>query len=307
MHRALRRWMNEAEDACVKSLMAEHFSDGSNERIARRASVERVPEHRRADSFGEVHANLMRATRFEPALDVRRSRESCEDPNMRDGVPAFFHTRRHFEPIFWVSRVQRLDAALARNADDDRFVCALDRVCGKLRAQRLACLGVARDDHHTRSSAIEPMHDAGPHVFTLARKQTAREQSRHERSLGEARRRMHDDARGLHDNDDIVIGVEHFERNARVGRDFGRRRRERLDVQNRSVANAIFCTKCPIFQRYAARVDPTLRLRARAMHFARDKHIHPKTARRRGNDDLHQSFDFTCPLALMRMSTIARS
>ena len=72
---------------------------------------------------------------------------------------------------------------------------------------------VLRDDQHARGVLVEPVHDAGPQLAADAGEIPAVVKQRvHERSTRVAGRRMHDQTRGLVDDDQVRVLVQDDER-----------------------------------------------------------------------------------------------
>ena len=202
------------------------------------------------------------------------------------------------------------------DSDADRIVGALDGVLLKLHLEPFARAYAPRDHHDAARPLVEPVHDSRPHVLVadarLERVEvTAREQSMYERARLAARRRVHDDARRLHEHDEIVVDVEHLERHGRVGREIGRRTREGPHLDLRAFTHRILGPAHRAVDGHVAGFNPPNQLRTRRRVLALgegadEKAVEPET-RPAPVDEDYQSFDLMCPLALIRMSTRARS
>ena len=204
-------------------------------------------------------------------------------------------------------------------------VRALDVVAREQRLQSFARRLVLRDHHHAAGSFVEPMDDAGAQARISVGDGDPTERSSSQETVDQgprlvSTRGMHDESSRLVDHHQMSILEENLER-------------RRPDPGTRSVvggARGRTSTIAPsrTFSEDAALAPiegdpiglyPTLHGRARAVHVAPRHALHHElvepVARVAGLGDepkllpggLYQSFDFTCPLDLMRMSISARS
>ena len=98
-------------------------------------------------------------------------------------------------------------------APDQRDVFLLDLALVKLARQLLVRGVVLGDDHQPGGAAVEPVHDAGP-LFAADAAQIVDvvEQRVHQRAARVPGGRMHDHARRLVDDDEVVVLVEDRQR-----------------------------------------------------------------------------------------------
>ena len=120
-------------------------------------------------------------------------------------------------------------AALGDHALDEREVAALEIVRVKLHLQRHQRRLVLGHDHDARGVLVEPVHDARPPLAADADERVAAvmQERVDQRARLVRRRRMHDHARRLVDDDEVRVFVDDRERNV-LGAIFdGDRRRRR--------------------------------------------------------------------------------
>ena len=167
-------------------------------------AVHRVAENGMPD-VGHVDADLVRASRLEPAADVGIARIAGDDLPMRDRL-ASTGDHRHALAVGRVARDGRVHraAVLAQSAHNDALVGARERVVGELCGEVLV-----------RRVAVDAVDDA-----RAQRAADARERSRamvqqrvDERAVRVPRRGVDDHAAGLVDHDHVRVLVHHVERN----------------------------------------------------------------------------------------------
>ena len=146
----------------------------------------------------------------------------------------------------------------------ERDVPALDACASRSARTRLSyARGDRADDEQAARVAIEPVHDAGPQLVADRRDlREAREQPVHERAVGVAGARMHDEAGRLGDDDHVVVGVAHVDRDARVADRAARRPRARRAARSRCPPTSrwLFPTGAPVdHDRVARRAAPARR------------------------------------------------
>jgi hypothetical protein len=130
---------------------------------------------------------------------------------------------------------------------------------------------------------------------------------------------MHDEAYRLHEDDDVVIRVKYVERDPVLRDGGGARRSFGHDVEHTACPNLVGRFARPAIDRDATVLDPALELGAtrnatlvvvRGLRQSRyEKPVEPLPRGIRRYDEVvrYQIFDLMCPLALIRMSTRARS
>ena len=111
----------------------------------------------------------------------------------------------------------RIDRACkqARHTPHQRLVDTRDGMGRKLLAEaRMRLLGL-RGDHEARRVLVDAMHDARPEFPANARQRIPAmgNQRIHQRAITIARRRMHNKARLLVDDDDVLVFKDDVERN----------------------------------------------------------------------------------------------
>ncbi len=150
---------------------------------------------------------------------------------MRDGLPRRVRVERVPQCVVAIAADRRVDHAgsRARSSDHEREV--FTRHCARLDEllQPAVRLRRARDHEQARRVAIEAMDDPRT-VRLLPAFDVVREQSVHERPARMSRRRMHDDAGALVDDEQVLVLV----RNAQVhvlGSEIARRRHGRLELE----------------------------------------------------------------------------
>ena len=166
----------------------------------------------------------------------------------------------------------------------------------------------------------------------LAPEEPAREQAVDQRAALVAPRRVHDEAGRLVHHHHVVVDVQHVERDLGVGEGRGAPGRVGADHEGLALAHLGAGVATDAAHGDAPRVDPAPELRARQLERIgqriREKAIESRSGLLAGDDELerrlarrilagtlavsrvssrHQSLDLMCPLALMRMSTSARS
>jgi hypothetical protein len=88
-------------------------------------------------------------------------------------------------------------------ADDECEVVALDRAVPHERLQPPVRFLRARDDHQPGGVAVEPVHD--PRPVRVAARDVVPEEAVHERPGPVAGRGVHDDSRGLVDDEEVLV------------------------------------------------------------------------------------------------------
>jgi hypothetical protein len=219
------------------------------------AAIDLVAHDRMADR-GQMHPNLVGAAGFQPAGQEARHRRfglfrvpgPADTPGpglarialqhlpMGDGLaPALAH--RHALAGLGVTVDRLVDGAVGAvgRPPDEGEIAPLERLAslamvGELRRQRLVGAVVLRHHHHAGGVLVEPVHDAGAALAADARKAiAAMGDQRIDQGAGPiAGGGMNDEVAGFVDHDDVVVFVNHAERNG-LGGGLGRLRRRHVD------------------------------------------------------------------------------
>ena len=178
-----------------------------------------------------VDANLMSAAGFEVAVDqrgecggVRRLVKTFQHFVMRNGLVGVLIVRTldgASGPVASGAAERRVDGAdqLARAAPDDRLVGAFQRrgaaVVGELLGQMAMGDIVLSDDHDAGGVLVQPVDDAGSAYAADAGEAVAAmmDQRVDQRARPVAGGGVNHEAGRLGDDDDVVVLVEHIERN----------------------------------------------------------------------------------------------
>src|SRR5579884_3087859 len=133
--------------------------------------------------------------------------------------------------IVAVAADRRFDrpATRARAADDEREVLPFERTPADERLQAPVRLRRPRDDEQTRGVAIEPVHDSRP-LGLLAARRVVRDEAVDERAARVPGRRVHDEAGGLVDDEEVLVLVGNRELHL-LRLDAGRRSLRRLELE----------------------------------------------------------------------------
>src|SRR3569832_1471340 len=173
------------------------------------APVRGVAQQRVMD-VGHVHADLMRAPRFQSHFDITVSTKTLDHTVVRHGLaPAL--DDGHALAIHQMTTEGRVDrAARGHHADNDRIKYALTSARLQLRHQALVRGVRARDDQETARVLVEAVHDA--RARKLCELGRVMQQGIHERAGPVARRGMHAEARGFADDQYGLVLVHLVER-----------------------------------------------------------------------------------------------
>ena len=190
--------MREREAARVQELPLEPELVGT--------AVHRVPGDGEVDR-SEMHADLVRPPRLEPDGEQRVAREELADLEVRHRHARVVGVERLSQRVAAVAPEGRVDPAAAgpRATDDERGVMTLEGVFPHELLQPPVGLFGARDDHQPGRVAIETMDDAG--TIGVAARDVVLEQGVDERAARVPRRRMHNQACRLVDNDQVLVLV----------------------------------------------------------------------------------------------------
>jgi len=207
------------------------------------AALDRVAEQRMADR-GHVHAHLMRAPGFEPALDQRRVAELAQLAPMRHRAPTAGDDR-DLLAVDRRPRERRVDRALQqpRHARDDRLVPPIDRMRLELACQPfMRAIGLG-GDHQPRRVLVDPMHDPrSRHAADAGELAGAMvEQCVDQSAVEIAGSGVHDQSGLLVDHDQMLVLEHHLERNVLrlVVRRFRRRHCDAEQCARRRLARGI--------------------------------------------------------------------
>jgi hypothetical protein len=151
----------------------------------------------------------------------------------------------------WRSIARVGGAAGDQRADHDGEVLAMHVARGELLDQRGVRRQRARDDHDARGVLVEAMHDAG--ARQRGQRRVAMEQRIHQRAVGIAGARMHDQAGGLVEDEHRVVLVQDVERDV-LGGGGG------LDVQDHDQRDGLAAAHriAPAHQLPSSRASPDL-------------------------------------------------
>ncbi len=231
----------------------------------------------------EVHAYLVRAPRFETALDQRHIAVTAQHAVVRDGMLALRAVGKdpHLQPVLGVAAYVARDRTLVLLdiAPHQRHVTAVDRMVEKLLCQRDVRPLVLGHDKQTRRILVDTMHQSGAHVALTEHRQMLQveRKSVDQRARIVAEARVHDHAGGLVDHQKIVVLVYDVERNIlrddlqlapRVGHDDGYAV-ERLDLVARLGRLAVDQNVAAVGRRLYA-------VARRILHAARQKLVQPQ-------------------------------
>src|SRR5262249_36760737 len=190
-------------------------------------AINRIANQWRAER-GEVHAHLMGSSGLEPAFEQRGDglAPASEGREQRLVVnrlaSALAHgDNRHLGAARPVPADRRVDDALTarRRAPDKGEITALERafatMVGELSGENAMGLVGLGHNEETARVLVEAMHNAWPrHAADARQARSAMGDKRvHERAVGIAGAGMHDETRGLVDDDDRLVLVDDVERN----------------------------------------------------------------------------------------------
>src|SRR5215831_4846415 len=206
LHGTLADRMDEREPRRVQSLARERRPSRSRAAPAvHRIAEERVPNR------GKMHADLVRASRFELAAQKRRAVEMLDDADVRACGPAVRYDR-HRRARDRVPADRCVDGHGARNSSRrNREIFPLDRSRRELTHE----IGLRRrglcDHHETARVLVQTMHDA--RSWKLRERRSVMEQRVQKRPVAIAAARMDDELCRLVDHEDRVVLVDHRKRN----------------------------------------------------------------------------------------------
>ena len=185
------------------------------EAVAPRAAVGRVAGQRVADR-GEVGADLVGAAGLQPRLQVALARQQLEHLEMGARLPRGGAGDRHPVALALGAADRGVDRPGARGepAAGQRQVDAFDLALADRLLQRRVGLVGAGDDQQAAGAAVEPVDDPRPLRVLAAAEQLA--------ELGDQRRalvrgrRVDDQAGGLVDHRQLLVGVDDPRRRRRL-------------------------------------------------------------------------------------------
>jgi hypothetical protein len=192
-------------------------------------AIDAVAQQGMAD-MGQVHPDLMGAPGLELAGELRRDRlavaadEGFLNLPVGDGLAAAL-AHRHFLPRIGMPVDRGIDAAAlpVRQVPYEGDVAAPHRagaaVVGELLGQRFVGLVVLGRHHQPGGILVEPVHDArAPDAADPGKADAAMGDQRVDQRAGlVAGGRMHDEALGLVDDDDVVILMDNIQRDRFAG------------------------------------------------------------------------------------------
>ena len=171
-----------------------------------------------------------RAATPRPGRDTRSAPRSGCVPACPAPRPPSSSARRGDRPI----GASTMPALASSVPPHEREVAPLDLVVGQRGHQTLVRGRRPRHDEQARGAAVESVHDAGPPGITDGRDLgVAAEQAVDERAVGCAGAGVHDEARRLVDDDQVVVGVDHGEHDSGIGVEGRRLRGRHLHVRAR--------------------------------------------------------------------------
>src|SRR5665811_1400777 len=170
--------MNKCKPFGMKSLPVEMFEFGLHalrelaQLCLKSPAIERIADQR-MPKMGHVHADLVRASGLESALDKRGNGSVLvvaiglhEAPKGHGVTPFVRPHNRHLGPARGVAPERRLDTTVRsrRRAPDERAVAALHltgaAMIGELRGERAVRLIGLGHDHQPARILVETVHDA---------------------------------------------------------------------------------------------------------------------------------------------------
>ena len=158
---------------------------------------------------GEVHADLVRATRLEVHGLERVLGKRLAQLKVRDGRARANTIDRAARAVGRITANRRVDPP--RNARwapmDERDIFALNLTVAHHPLQRIERLLVARNDKQSRGLLVEAVDNARTILFSPAR-QAARRQHAGERRARRPGRGMRDETNRLINDDEIVVLIE---------------------------------------------------------------------------------------------------
>ncbi len=218
------------------------------------ATINRVANQCVPD-MSEVHANLVRATRFKFYPYMRMRPVPADHAVMSDRLPTAF-ADRHF---FSVGRVA-VDRLIDRSASGehplaDRLILATDFSLRQQVNKFLLYPGIARHQQQSTRTFIQPMNQTGPgqcRELVIEIKQSIDESS-----LRVAGTRMNDETHRFVDHQQVIVLVNDVERN--ILRMIADPRRQRFTHEHALTAqHFLFRTSRLAIKQYIARFNPLL-------------------------------------------------
>ena len=224
-------------------------------------SIDRVSENGVA-SPRQMHADLVRPPRFEPALQECIARKALQHAPVRHGLAAVLFRHAHFLPIRRIAPDRRVDGAavLADVSADDAGIGARKRVILELRGKRPVCKVVFRRDQQPRRVLVDAVDNAGAKLAADAGETVpaVMHQRVDERPAPMARRRMDDQPLRLVDNDHVRVLIHHVQRNVlRLQRDLLHLRQ--LEFQRVALRQTVALARGASVEPYRAVLDQLLR------------------------------------------------
>ena len=160
----------------------------------------------RIANVSHVHADLVRAPRFQFQTHMRVRAKALTHAVVRDGLAAVL-ANRHAHAIDRMSADRRIDhAAAGHHARADGFVFALDFARFDGPHERGMRFERASDDHQSARVLVEPMHDARPRHLRQLRVQM--QQCVLQGAGRVAGAWMNDQPGGLVEHEDVAVLVD---------------------------------------------------------------------------------------------------
>ena len=156
-----------------------------------------------------VHADLVGAPGFQPAFEQRVRAEALAQAEMGDRIAAIV-AHGHADAVARMAVDRRIGGAAGhQRADHHRQVLAMHFARGQLFDQRGVRRQRARDDHDAGGVLVEAVDDAG--ARQRVERRIAMQQRIDQRAGRIAGAGMHDQARRLVDDEDVLVLVQHVE------------------------------------------------------------------------------------------------
>jgi hypothetical protein len=232
----------------------------------------------------QVRSDLVRAAGLEAHAQQRVVRQRALDLEVRDRLARLVGVGRDPSADAPVATERRVDSAAPRRraALDEREVLAHELARRQQPLQRRVDRLGAGDDQQPRRVAVEPVHDPGA-LGVLPTRDPPRERLR-QRPAAVPARRMHDDARGLVDHDQVLVLPRDRVRRL-AHRRGGRRRAGLLHAHQLAARQRQPLRPHGAVDGHVAAVDQPLRGGARA-GVRGEEDVEPLPGRLRGNRQL---------------------
>lgn len=165
-----------------------------------------------------MDANLVRSAGFELTFHKSGALERFDHfPVSHGALSTSFRDNGDFLAILRRSGERGVDGAVARpwNARDHRLITPFDAMAGKLRGETFVCTVGLRHDQQSGRVLVDAVHNPGARNPANPRKPPCAvvKQCIDEGSIEVSCRRMHDKARGLVDDQQVIILEDNIERN----------------------------------------------------------------------------------------------